>query len=184
MRYQDLSKFELPSGFRGASAIKVQLWWVVQGTLFSWSPQFMYGWRRFLLKLFGAQIGKGVIIRPSAKITYPWKLKIGDYSWIGDEVTLYTLGEIEIGSSSVVSQMSYLCAASHDYGKPEFPIFGEKITIEDECWLATDVYVAPGITIGKGTVVGARSSVFKDLPTGMICVGTPAKSIKPREMSK
>ena len=140
----------------------------------------MYGWRRFLLRLFGAKIGKKVIIRPSATITYPWKVTIGDYSWIGDDVVLYSLGEIEIGNNVVISQKSYLCAASHDYTKEDFPIWAKKITIEDECWLATDVYVAPGITIGKGTVVGARSNVFKDLPPGKVCVGSPARPIKDR----
>jgi putative colanic acid biosynthesis acetyltransferase WcaF len=140
----------------------------------------MYGWRRFLLRLFGAKIGKNVIIRPNVTITYPWKVTIGDYSWIGDNVELYSLGEIEIGSNVVISQKSYLCAASHNYGKEDFPIWSKKITIEDECWLATDVYVSPGITIEQGTIVGARSSVFNDLPAYKICVGTPAKPIKDR----
>jgi len=184
MKYQNLFEFNLPSGFRGASGVKVQVWWLIQSTIFCFSPQFMYSWRNFLLRLFGANIGKNVIIRPSVKITYPWKLTIGDYSWIGDDVNLYTLGEIEIGNNSVISQKSYLCAASHDYDKPDFPIWAKKITIEDECWLATDVYVAPGITIGRGTVVGARSSVFKDLPPGMVCIGSPAKPIKERVMTE
>jgi putative colanic acid biosynthesis acetyltransferase WcaF len=140
----------------------------------------MYGWRRFLLRLFGAKIGKNVIIRPNVTITYPWKVTIGDYSWIGDNVVLYSLGDIKIGSNVVISQKSYLCAASHDYGKEDFPIWSKKITIEDECWLATDVYVSPGITIEQGTIVGARSSVFNDLPAYKICVGTPAKPIKDR----
>lgn len=182
--YQKLERFLLPADFRGRSVIVVQLWWLVQATLFSMSPQFMYGWRCFLLRLFGAKVGEGVIIRPSATITYPWKVSIGDHSWIGDNVDLYSLGDIEIGANVVISQRSYLCTASHDYTKEEFPIWSKKITIEGECWLATDVYVAPGITIGKGSVVGARSSVFKDLPGGMVCVGSPAKPIKKRTMSK
>jgi putative colanic acid biosynthesis acetyltransferase WcaF len=147
---------------------------------FKLSPQFMYGFRIFLLRLFGAKIGQGVIIRPSVTITYPWKVSIGDYSWIGDNAELYSLGEIQIGSNVVISQKSYLCAASHDYSKDDFPIWSKKITIEDDCWLATDVYVAPGITIGKGTIVGARSSVFTNLPSRKVCVGSPAKVIKDR----
>lgn len=181
---QILNKFKLPDKFRDRSNIVVQLWWITDFFFFKLSPQIMYGWRRFLLRMFGAKIGKGVIIRPTVKVTYPWKLSIGDYSWIGDDVNLYTLGEIEIGSNTVISQKSYLCAASHDYDKPDFPIWSKKIIIEDECWLATDVYVAPGVTIGKGTVVGARSSVFKDLPAGMVCIGSPAKPIKRRVMTE
>ncbi len=76
----------------------------VQATIFAWSPQVLYRWRAFLLRLFGAKIGKNVVIRPSVKITYPWKLTLGDYAWVGDEVNLYTLGEITIGAHSVISQ--------------------------------------------------------------------------------
>jgi len=179
-RYQDLSKFKLPSNFRGRNAIVVQFWWLVQATIFKMSPQFMYGWRRFLLKLFGAKIGKKVIIRPTVKITYPWKVVIGDYSWIGDDVVLYSLGEIEIGKNVVVSQKSYICTGSHDYQQIDFPIYAKKISLKDECWIATDVFIAPGITIGKGTVVAARSSVYKDMPEGKICVGNPAKAVRNR----
>jgi putative colanic acid biosynthesis acetyltransferase WcaF len=178
--FQNLGAFKLPAGFRGRSVIVVQLWWLAQSTLFACSPQPFYGWRRYLLRLFGASIGKNVIIRPSVRVTYPWKLQIGDNSWIGDNVELYTLGEIEIGSDVVISQRSYICTGSHDYKKDTFDIYAEKITIKDQAWLATDVYVAPGITIGKGTVIGARSSVFKDLPSEMICIGEPAKSIRHR----
>lgn len=140
----------------------------------------MYGWRRWLLRSFGAKIGKGVIIRPSAHTQFPWKLTIGDYSWIGDEVVLYSLGEINIGENVVISQRSYICTGSHDYKDPAFSIYQEPITIEDECWLATDVYVAPGVTIGRCTVIGARSSIYKDLPAEKICLGNPAKIIKNR----
>lgn len=180
MKYQNLDQYHTPKDFRGKSKITVQLWWIVQATLFRLSPQMLYGWRRFLLRSFGATIGKGVIFRPSAKITYPWKLSIGDYSWIGDEVVLYTLGEIEIGAHAVISQRSYICTGTHDYTATDFRIYAEKIKIGQKCWLATDVYVAPGLTIGDGTVIGARSSVFKDLPEGKICIGNPAKPIRDR----
>ena len=96
MLIQDLKSFKLPKNFRGRNAFIVQLWWLVQSILFRTSPQFLYGWRNFLLRLFGAKIGKKVIIRPSVKITYPWKLSIGNYSWVGDDVDLYTLGDIDI----------------------------------------------------------------------------------------
>ena len=178
--YQQLNTFQLPSNFRGKNPFIVQLWWIVQGTFFRMSPQFMYGFRRFLLRLFGAKIGKKVIIRPTVRTTYPWKVSIGDFSWIGDDVVLYSLGEIEIGKHVVISQKSYLCTGSHDFEKIDFPIFHKKIQIEDECWLATDVYLAPGVTIGKGTVIGARSSVFKNLPSNSICMGSPAKIIRER----
>lgn len=177
---QNLKLYKTPEGFRGRSALVVQLWWIVQASLFAWSPQFMYGWRRFLLRLFGANIGQNVIVRPNVKVTYPWKVNIGDFSWIGDNVELYSLGEIEIGRNVVISQKCYLCTGSHDYQAEDFRIYAEKICVKDECWLATDVYVAPGITIHEGIVVGARSSVFKDLSKSGIYTGSPAKFVKER----
>lgn len=179
-KMQSLKDFRLPTNFRGRSSVVVQIWWLVQSTLFACSPQFMYGWRRLLLRIFGAEIGCGVLIRPSAKITYPWKLRIGDYSWIGDNVELYTLGKITIGKNSVVSQRSYLCTGSHDYKKSTFDIFQREIVVEDEVWIAADVFIFPGITIAKGAVIGARSVVYRDMPTGMLCMGSPAAPIRPR----
>jgi|TARA_Y100000385_G_scaffold263086_1_gene295237 putative colanic acid biosynthesis acetyltransferase WcaF len=178
---QNLLKYTNPAKFRGRSALTVQLWWLVEALLFRPSPQIMYRWRRFLLRSFGAKIGTKVIIRSSAQITYPWKVKIGDYSWIGDQVVLYSLGDIEIGSNTVISQRSYLCTGSHDYTSNNFDIYSKKITIGSKCWLATDVYVAPSVSIGDATVVGARSSVFKSLPSNKICIGSPAKPIKDRK---
>ena len=184
MVHQQLNTFKLPPNFRGKPGWYVQLWWIVQALLFRPSPQFMYGWRRFLLRSFGANIGKGVMLRPTVRTQFPWKVSIGDHSWVGDDVVLYSLGVITIGRNAVVSQKSYLCAGSHDYTQPDFPIVGLPVVIKDECWLATDVYVAPGVTIGKGTVVGARSSVFKSLPAGMVCMGSPAKVVKRRDLEK
>jgi putative colanic acid biosynthesis acetyltransferase WcaF len=179
-RWQDLSTFQLPENFRGRPVWFVQIWWAVQATLFACSPQILYPWRRFLLRLFGATIGRAVIIRPTVKITYPWKLKIGDNAWIGDNVVLYTLGEITIGENAVVSQSSYLCTGSHVEDRPSFDIFAKPIIIAPGAWVATDVFVAPGVTIGSAAVVGARSSVFKDIPPEMVAMGNPAQIIRKR----
>lgn len=179
-RTQNLEGFRLQPNFRGRPAWVVQLWWMVEVTLFRWSPQFMYGWRNFLLRLFGAKIGKGVLIRPSVEITYPWKLTIGDYSWVGDHAALYTLGEIQIGNNTCISQHCYLAAAEHDYTVPTFDMVDRKITIEPEVWLSTRVFVAPGITVGHGAVVGACSVVLRDVPPMTINVGSPARVVRPR----
>jgi len=175
-----LKQFRLPENFRGRPAWAVQLWWIVQASLFRMSPQVLYGWRRFLLRVFGCSVGKGVLVRPTAEITYPWKVSIGDYSWVGQNVTLYSLGEIHIGSNAVVSQGSYLCAASHDVQSPTFDIYDKPIVVEDEVWIAADVFVAPGVHIARGAVVGARSTVLRDLPPMMVCFGNPAKPVRPR----
>ena len=180
---QDLRAFKLPRGFRGRSPIIVQLWWIVDALFFQTSPQFMYSWRRSLLRAFGATIGRGVLIRPSARITYPWKVSIGDYSWIGDESVLYSLGQITIGANVSISHRVYLCTGSHDYRTPSFPIYASPIVIHDEAWLANDVFVGPGVQVGRGCVVAARSSAFSDLPAMMVCAGTPAIPKKPRVSS-
>jgi putative colanic acid biosynthesis acetyltransferase WcaF len=177
---QNLEIYRVPASYRGRSAYFVQLWWIVQATLFRGSPQILYGFRRWLLRLFGAQVGKGAIIRPSVTVTYPWKVKIGSYSQIGDDVVIYSFAEITIGKNVVVSQKSYLCAGTHDFRSESFDIQAFPIVIEDEVWLAADVFVAPGVTVGKGTVVGARSSVFTDLPEMMICTGCPARPVRSR----
>lgn len=177
---QDLAKFSVPPDFRGRSAVMVQVWWFVQSTLFRWSPQFAYPFRRWLLRCFGAQVGTGAVIRPTAQITYPWKVTVGEHAWIGDYVVLYSLGQIDIGHNAVVSQNSYLCAGDHDYTQRNFPIRGRNIVVEAEAWVAADVFVAPGVRIGRGAVIGARSSVFSDMPPAMVCFGYPCRPVKKR----
>jgi putative colanic acid biosynthesis acetyltransferase WcaF len=181
---QDLRSFRVPPDFRGRPAWLVQFWWLVQATLFGLSPQFMYGWRSWLLRMFGASIGEGVHVRPTARITYPWKVSIGNFSWVGDGVVLYSLETIDIGANVSISQRCHLCAGSHDYTRRNFPYVLEpmrtRIVVEDEVWLANEVFVGPGVTIGRGAVVGARSSVFKTLPAMMVCYGSPAEAKKPR----
>jgi putative colanic acid biosynthesis acetyltransferase WcaF len=135
------------------------------------------------LRLFGAKIGQGVNIRPSVVVTYPWKLSIGDWSWIGDSVTLYTLGEITIEDNVVVSQHCYICSGSHDYTSPSFEIFAKPVHIESQAWLASGVFVSPGVRIRRGAVVGARSLVLSDLPEMMVSVGHPAKPVRARVMN-
>lgn len=160
----------------------MQLWWLVQATLFGCSPQFAYRFRAALLRFFGAKVGVETIIRPSVRITYPWKVTIGDFVWIGDNAELYSLGNITIGDHAVVSQKSYLCAADHDYTKPDFPIQAKPIFIGPQAWLAADVFIAPGVKVGAGAVIGARSSVFRDMPEGMLCMGSPCIPIRPRKV--
>ncbi len=177
---QDLSSFRMPPGFRGRPAWLVQLWWIAQAALFHSSPQFLYGWRRWLLRCFGAKIGKNVLIRPSVRITYPWKLIIEDNAWVGDQVDLYTLGPIVIGHDAVVSQGSYLCTGWHDYTDPSFPLLASAIQIEPEAWISARVFIGPGVRVGRGTVVGVCSLVLKDLPPMVKAMGQPARIVGSR----
>lgn len=176
----DLEQFRSPENFRGRSAFLVQLWWLVQDWLIRPSPQFMYGWRRFWWRQFGAQVGDGVLIRPTAKVTYPWKVTIGARTWIGDAVELYSLGPIEIGKDTVISQYSYLSAGTHDHTRLDFSLIAKPIYVEDQVWVAMGCFIAPGVTIGRGAIVGARSVVLTNIPSGTIWAGNPAKLIKTR----
>lgn len=180
MLYQDLSSFKVPKNFRGRSKVKTQLWGIVDFFLFRTSLQFMYGYRNFLLRIFGAKIGKNVLIRPSVKITYPWKLIIGNNCWIGEETYLYNLENITIGSNVVISHRTFLNTGGHDYNKTTFDIFAKPIIVEDEAWITSEVYISPGVTISRGAVIGVRSVVFENMPAGMLCYGNPAKPVKKR----
>jgi len=179
---QQLALFSLQPNVRGRSAVIVQIWELVQMTLFAWSPTILYRWRAILLRIFGAKIGKGVLVRPSAKIKYPWKVEIGDYAWIGDEANLYSLAPIVIGANAVVSQNCYLCTGAHDHRVISFPYILGPIRIGEQAWIAADVFVAPGVTVGPGAVVGARSTVWHDVPQLAIAYGNPAKPVARREL--
>ncbi|MGF7046300.1 putative colanic acid biosynthesis acetyltransferase WcaF [Paenibacillus sp. DS2015] len=169
------------SGYsRGRSGAIVLLWWLVQGSLFRFSLHPMYKWRNFLLRCFGAQIGQNVQIRASAKFTYPWKVKIGNYSWIGDQVEFYSLDHIEVGEHCIVSQRSYLCTGTHDIYDIKFSLLTKPIKIEDGAWVASDVFVYPGVTIGEMAVIAARSTVTKSIPANEIHAGAPAQFMKIR----
>jgi putative colanic acid biosynthesis acetyltransferase WcaF len=178
--FQNLQKFKVPPGFRGRTGPVVLLWQLVQATLFGLSPQPFFAWRRWLLRLFGAKIGRKVLVRPTARVTFPWKIEIGDFSWIGDHVEIYSLDKVFIGSHSVVSQRSYLCTASHDMNDVKFSYITGPITIGDQAWIASDVFIAPGVTIGRGAVVGVRSTVLSDIPSEVVAFGEPARVIRNR----
>jgi putative colanic acid biosynthesis acetyltransferase WcaF len=177
----DLRRYD-QSGFdRGRPGWLILVWWLVQSILFPLTPHFLNGARAALLRRFGATIGKGVVIRPTARVTYPWKLQVGDYSWIGDDVVIYSLDRVRLGDHCVVSQHCYLCTGSHDRHDPAFGLETAPIAIGHGTWLAADCFVGPGVTIGANTIVGARSSVFKDLPGRMVCFGNPCQARYGRE---
>lgn len=170
----DLRKYDQSNFDRGRSSWFVLLWWLVQAVAFPISPHNFNGFRCFVLRLFGAKIGKGVLIRPTARFTYPWKVEIGDYSWIGDDVVLYSLEQIRIGCHCVISQKSYLCTGSHDIQDSAFGLKTAGISLGNGVWIATDCFIAPGVQIGANAVIGARSSVFSNIPAQQVCWGTPA----------
>jgi len=153
---------------------------VVSGILFRFSPKPLHGFRSFLLRLFGAKVGRGVHVYPKVKIWAPWNLNIGDECGIANDVILYSQGQITIGHRVVISQGSHLAAGTHDYTQPGFPLITKPIVINDHVWIAAEAFINPGIVIGEGCVIGARSVVIKDMPAWMVCAGHPCKPIKER----
>jgi putative colanic acid biosynthesis acetyltransferase WcaF len=180
----DLRRYDQSWYDPGRSKIIILLWWLVQEIAFPLTLHAHHAPRRFLLRLFGARIGKGVVIRPTARFHYPWKVAIGDHSWIGNDVVLYSLDTIAIGCHCVISQESYLCTGSHNVADPAFGLKTAPIEIENGAWVATDCFVGPGVRIGANAVVGARSSVFADLPADHLCWGTPCRPHRRRPLAE
>ncbi len=160
--------------------VRRQVWYVVEATLFRFSPRPCYRWRNWLLRRFGARVHPTARLRPTVTVEVPWNLSVGESTVVGDEVILYCLGEVTLGARVTVSQYAHLCAGTHDYTRADFPLLRLPIAVGDDAWIATDVFVGPGVSVGAGTVVGARSNVFGDLPAWKVCVGSPARPVKDR----
>lgn len=156
--------------------------WGVGSIAFRLSPRWLYGFRRWLLRRFGAKVGGHVHIYPTVKIQYPWLLEIGDYSAIGDGARIYNLGPLKIGARATISQMAHLCGGSHDYQSPDMALIRSPITIEEDAWVCADAFIGPGVTVGRGAVVGARTVVAKDVRAWSIVVGNPAREIGERTL--
>lgn len=154
--------------------------WACARPFFRWSPRPFFGWRRFLLRLFGAKIGRRVNVYSSVVITMPWNLEIGDWSSVGEDVLVYNLGHITIGAKVTISHRAHLCAGTHDHTQPTLPLLKPPITVESQAWICADAFVGPNVTIGEGTVVGARAVVVKPVPPWVIVVGNPSRIIGPR----
>lgn len=180
----DLTTYDISHFERGKPRWVVILWWLVQAIAFPLSLHNFNSFRGWLLRLFGATIGKGVVIRPSARFTYPWKVAIGDYSWVGDDVVFYSIDQITIGAHCVISQKSYLCTGSHDIADRSFALITAPINIGNGAWIATDCFIAAGVNIGANSVIGARSSVMKSMPSQQVAWGSPCVPRFPREMKR
>ena len=156
------------------------LWQTVWLLLYRPSPRIFHAWRSLLLKMFGAKLGKSVHAYPSSRIWAPWNLEMGDHSCLSEHVDCYCVDKIRIGAHATVSQYSFLCTASHDYTDLAMPLVTAPITIGERAWITADVFVAPGVNIGEGAMIFARSSVFHDVEPWTVAAGNPSKSVKPR----
>ncbi|MHC4218890.1 MAG: LbetaH domain-containing protein [Planctomycetota bacterium] len=156
------------------------LWAIVQSTLFRGSFHSWYGWRRFLLRRFGARVHPTAVVRRTARIECPWNLTLGRNTCLGDRAIAYCLGPITLGDRAGVSQNAHLCAGTHDYARLDMQLIRATITIHADAWIAADAFVGPGVTVGEGAILGARGCAFGDLEPWTIYGGNPAQPIKPR----
>ncbi len=156
--------------------------WSVGVWFFRLSPRPCFGWRRFVLRCFGAKIGVHVNTYSSTKVYFPWNLMVGNWSAIGEDALIYNLGPVTIGAKVTISHRAHLCAGTHDYTRADLLLLKPPIVIKDQAWVCADAFVGPGVVVGEGAVVGARAVVMKDVAPWTVVAGNPARAIKTREL--
>jgi putative colanic acid biosynthesis acetyltransferase WcaF len=178
----DLSTYSPAPFDRGAGKIREAFWLVISLLLFRLCPFSLSSLKVSVLRAFGAKIGEGVVIKPQVKITFPWKLEIGDFVWLGEECWLLNLDRIIVGSNVCISQRAFLCTGNHNYSLSTFDLMVKPITIEDGAWLGAGCWVGPGVKVGTHAVLAAGSVTTRDMEAWGIYQGNPAAFIKPRTM--
>lgn len=136
--------------------------------------------RRFILRCFGAKLGRGVVLKPGVRVKHPWLLSVGDHSWIGEDVWIDNLVEVRIGANCCLSQGAYLCTGNHDWSDPFFRLQVLPITLEEGSWVGARALICPGVTIAKCGVAAAGSVVAKSIAAFEIHSGNPAQFVKRR----
>jgi putative colanic acid biosynthesis acetyltransferase WcaF len=179
----DLSRYSVAHFDRGASAWWEALWLIVNLLLFQLCPLKLSGLKCVVLRLFGAKIGQGVSIKPQVKITFPWKLTVGNHVWLGEECWLLNLEHITIADNVCISQRAFLCTGNHNYKSPVFDLIVQPISIGDGAWIGAGALVGPGVKVGSHAVLTAGSVATDDLRPFGIYRGNPAIVVKERVLS-
>lgn len=168
------------SPYSGREKLARLAWMIFGQRLFRCTFHNWYALRRMILNAFGAKISVDVRLRNSVLIEQPWNLTIGANSSVGDRAVLYCLGPVTIGTNVSISQQAHLCAGTHDYTKAAMPLLRPPIVIKDDAWIAADAFVGPGVTVGRGAILGARGVAMRDLEPMTIYAGNPAAKVKAR----
>lgn len=156
--------------------------WALALPLFRCSPRPLFGWRNLLLRTFGAHVGRGVHVDPSARIEIPWMLELGDGAAIGAHVWVYCLGPIRIGARATVSHRAHLCGGSHDYTDPALPLLRTGLSVGEDAWVCSDAFIGPGVSVGEGAIVGAAAVAMRDVLPWNVVAGNPARFMKMRDL--
>jgi putative colanic acid biosynthesis acetyltransferase WcaF len=180
-----LNKFENSwywKNYNRSSFLKRVIWFFASNIFLNSYLPIPIFFKIFLLRLFGAEIGQGVVIKPKVNVKYPWLLTIGDYSWIGEEVWIDNLAMVKIGKNVCISQGAMLLTGNHDFSKPTFDLKIGNITLEDGVWIGAKAIVCPGVTCFSHSVLAVGSVASKNLEANIIYRGNPAIQIKSREI--
>ncbi|MEP2279880.1 WcaF family extracellular polysaccharide biosynthesis acetyltransferase [Maribacter sp.] len=176
-----LKNFDASIGLdRGASKLKEIIWYLFKIVFFLSALPYPSKLKVGILKMFGAKIGKGVVIKPRVNIHFPWKLIIGNYVWVGEEAFLLNFELLHIENNVCISQRSFLCGGNHDYRKPSMPYRNGPITLKEGCWVGANCFIAPNVTIGANTVITAGSIVTKNVKENIVTSITSGNFSKPR----
>ena len=168
-----LDQFSNSDFDRGANRLKEKLWVACKCLFFLPSWPLPSAFRVGLLRLFGARIGKHVVIRSRVNITFPWRLSLGDHVWVGEEVLILSLAAVRIRSHVCISQRAFLCTGSHDFGSEGFDLITGPITIESHSWIASQASIGPDVHVGPRSVAAAGAVVVRDVPPDSLVVGSP-----------
>lgn len=175
----NLERYTTDGFSRGRSMFVFALWIIVDAVFVSsWVPGSPH--RRWLLRAFGARIGRGVVIKPRVRVKYPWRLTVGDHCWIGESVWIDNLDVVTIGTNACLSQGAYICTGSHDWSRSTFDLRTEAVTIDDGAWIAAKAIVGPGVSVGAGAVLGLGSVATSDLAPWAVHRGNPARYVRSR----
>jgi putative colanic acid biosynthesis acetyltransferase WcaF len=176
-----LDRFSAREGLdRGRPAWFESVWYLCKCCFFLSPLPWPQACKRGLLRAFGASVGSGVVIKPRVNIHFPWKLSLGDHVWLGEEVFILNFEPVNIGAHVCISQRAFLCAGNHDYRNPHFPYRNAPIAIEDGAWIGAQVFVGPGVTVGREAVAAAGSVVTRNLEPESVCSGNPCSRIRSR----
>lgn len=158
------------------------LWMIAWLVLCRFTPPPLHAWRRLVLRAFGARIASGARVHASVSVWLPANLELGENALIGPGVRLYNQGRIVIGARTVISQRAHICASTHDLRDPLFQLVLRPVTIGQQCWVAAEAFVGPGVTMHDGAVLGARGALFEDAVAGGVYTGNPAAFVKDRQL--
>ena len=176
----DLSRFDNHWYHPGAGLAKRLAWYVVNAVVFhSWLLPWSWA-KRGLLRLFGARVGAGVVIKPRVNIKYPWFLQVGDHVWIGEDAWIDNLAPVTLESNVCVSQGAYLLTGNHDYRDAAFGLKAEPVHVEAGAWVGACAIVCPGVRVGREAVLTAGSVLASDATPGGVYQGNPARRVRER----